>query len=435
MGGETILPEGDDAALIDGCRRFDAAALAKLTGLDCRHPVARHFIEASFAHDDAARKVLIKLPPGCSVRAEWNRRREPGVARWFENHQELVLRIFRKRLRSFASHIEDGAQDFWLSFQRTGQELLYDSKRASEKTFIGGNADRSAMTTFTSLCREAGAIEPTHVEELGNRQPPPDPFSDSARTRLERRLCRLILTNRLEAHEAFALVASDWAEMKTSEILARFSHHTLLDVCDALGNESGAMQRRDVRDAMEVLRSQLRLPPESPVGNRTLAGLLRERGADSLAELFQQWIDQARRVCRTSLDKPYVESPSEWIGPIEEEVMRDLRNRFDFALSIAKGGIESVKVLVWGWQTILNLKPEMYLGLRIYDASATLARRMRWLLRDYPIPDDFASILSGGHSNETIRAVLDAAGEKSDSIERSLERKFRKFGKGRELRP
>jgi hypothetical protein len=295
------------------------------------------------------------------------------------------------------------------------------------------------MEDLRNLCIRASRVSDgiTATDMENKVSAPLKPANDASDGWFERRLHRLILTNAIEPHEAVVLLARECAGFTTSDLMAQYLNSTLSQLCESIPAVPGASGSQLILDTVSLLRSQLSLPPENPIGSRTLQELLSNRAAldrdrrihsaRSSAAVLQYWIDQARRVCMSGLERAGGEQMSDSVMRIELRAMRDLRDRLDFLIVLLNEGGQSERALVWAWQKILDFEPSQYRGLKIGDAAATFERRVRWMLPDYGLPEDFATRLAGGRAGETVGAVLGRSGLEPNRIERGIEEKFRRF--------
>lgn len=364
------------------------------------------------------------------------------TARWHAEHHEVVERVYRARLRSVPDYVKDGIQSFWLAFLEEKLYGRFDAiKCPSEAGYLGVLAQGRALNLLHKIWSERKRQEPGAEIDKGKGASP----SAEARGRgneelpATNHLIQLISTNRPKAPEALIFICKEWADLGPTELAEKYMTWTMFQLCDlvASGLEASGDELEMSQHLLATLREQLALPVEDPIGARTLADLVRawDQGGredghsepDVKAVLLYS-LDQARRVFQPPKDTGSCdESVRHFAIRLATCFLAELERRLKFVVETLRALMDPEKLLVWGWEKLLNMRENSYGGLSCGQAADWLIRRMRFLVPQHPIPADLSDSLAGPHPAETILRRLAALNTDSTRTVRAVEARYRRF--------
>lgn len=338
------------------------------------------------------------------------------LERWRAAHQDVVERVFRKRLRQFPDHIDDGIQSFWLDFLEQERCERYDPALCpSEAGYVAVFASWRAMNLFLKFVREKR--RDAAIEDVDSRPPESAPHGTGNDT--SEYLLHLVSTNRLKPAEVLVFLCKVWANVGPVELSERDWNSTLFELCDFV---TAHFKKPDInmespQKLLRVLREQLTLPPDRPLGERKLIELVQGRhdtaptgcaSTHELRDVLFDYLEAVKRVCERG-ERRIHESPSEFIKRVVASLLKALKDRFRFLIKLTKDKLRSVRaenLLAWGWEKLLNMEVEKYGDLSCALGSRWLVERMAFLLPGFPAPNDLARTLAGSWPDETILHCL-----------------------------
>ena len=251
-----------------------------LVELPVDHPLCLELLRQCRQGNSAARKRLLEMPYDCALRIRWNEERQPLVAQWIEKHDHLVRARYRDRLRGFPEEVDDGVQDFWMSFLIDAMELKYDPAIAVQEAYVRMLANRKAINYLKKIWTARRKTSPIKDDESNlpvtsaKRQAiEPDP-AEPARPWITDHLSRLVALNEIKVYEALVLACKAWLRLGPAVLVERHLETTLFQLCDLVASRPvpNEDEMAPVLRLLTWLRQQLALPPESPWGNRPSHG-------------------------------------------------------------------------------------------------------------------------------------------------------------------
>jgi hypothetical protein len=355
------------------------------------------------------------------------------LERWRAAHKDVVERVFRKRLRQFPDHIDDGIQSFWLDFLEQEQCERYDAVLCPEAGYVGVLALRCAVNLFLKLVRQQR--RDAAIEDADSR--PPERVPQGTGDDPSEYLLHLVSTNCLKPAEALVFLCKVWANVGPVELAERNWNSTLFELCDFV---TAYFKKPDVnlespRKLLGVLREQLTLPPGGPLGERRLIELVQGRhdtaptgcaSTHALRDVLFDYLEAVKRVCERG-ERRIHESPSEFIKRVVASLLKAVRDRFRFLIKLTKDKLRPVRaenLLAWGWEKLLNMEVEKYGDLSCARGSRWLVERMAFLLPGFPAPNDLARTLAGSWPDETILHCLQLLETDSFHAVRAVEARY-----------
>jgi DNA-directed RNA polymerase specialized sigma24 family protein len=442
----------EHTSLLERCLLQEADAMTELACLPPDNPVCEQLLRQSLAGDRSASRILLQFAVETPVRVEWEQRRmatrDSVLEGWKKRHDAFVRSVIRKYLARLPDDVDDVVQEFWFSFWKNDGDAKYDPARVTESERYTGQDAAVANTyvfvkargkAFSHLRKEYG--ETAIFTPLPQVEKEPEvPVAQFDRTGLIRYLNLQVTTNQLKPHILIVWLCARFSGLGPTELARDHLQSTLAGLWKLVEGEMSFAHNLEMGRLVRSINDRLNLPPEQPLGMRTLTQLVEERaegGADgrhqepSAAEVFQYWVDDAKRTFDREIKAPSLDGRERLADQVRFRVEREIRSRLDFLVQSEHRATAPEFFLNWAWRMILNLPAKHFNSLACRQASSDFAARIRNLIPGYHFPAGFDALLAGGCAEKPIVERLDAFGANSDSAEKAIEQLYQAWRRSR----